>query len=61
MTKTKLLQKIDGYHYAIQHNDSQWADDVLRALEAENYHKLIPLLQQNKFEDAKTLVNSYFD
>ena len=61
MTKTKLLQKIDGYQYAIRHNDNQWADDVLKALEAENYHTLIPSLQQNKFEDAKTLVNSYFD
>ena len=46
MTKMKLLQKIDGYQYAVRHNDSQWADDVLKALEAENYHKLIPLLQQ---------------
>ena len=60
MTQMKLLQKIDGYKYAIQHNDQQWADEVLQSLECENYHQLIPLLQDEKFEEAKTLANSYF-
>lgn len=60
MTRMKLLQKIDGYKYAIQHNNQQWADEVLKSLECENYHQLIPLLQNKKFEEAKTLANSYF-
>ena len=60
MNALHLKMKVDAYKYAIEHNNKEWANSVLCFLEQENYHKLIPLLQNKKFEEAKTLANSYF-
>ena len=61
MTKQKLLNKIDAYQYAIRTNNTEWTNSILNYFEYENCHKIIPLLQNNKFEEAKQFIRNMFE
>lgn len=50
MDKQTLHKKKNAYEYAYKHEDAEWCHCILAELEAENYHKLVELLCDCKWQ-----------
>ena len=57
MTKQTLRNKIYAYIYAFDQKNTEWCNTIIAELESENYHKLVGLLLEGKYQAAHNWID----